>query len=58
MRGKVIEQITIMDEPSLEGVYKRKRPMRKFWGIYLFLRPFGLGGVDASDSPALASPVL
>lgn len=47
-----------MDEPFLEGVYERKRPMRKFGGIYLFLHPFGLDELDASDSPALASPVL
>lgn len=64
MGGKVTEQITIMNEPSFEGVCERKRPIRKFLYIYLFLCPFGLGGLvehtvlDASDSPTLASPVL
>lgn len=64
MGGKVTEQITIMNEPSFEGVCERKRLIRKFLYIYLFLCPFGLGGLvehavlDVSDSPALASPVL
>lgn len=64
MEDKVTEQITIMNEPSFEGVYERKRPMRKFLCIYLFLLLFGLGGLvedpglDPSDSPALAFPVL